>query len=98
DCDEASERELDVDVLEVVLARVTHREPRLAGLAAHLGHRDRTLPRKVLSGDRPGLRDDVVECSAGDDLAAVLPGAGAAVDDPAGRDHALLVVAAPPHT
>ena len=41
DGDEAPEREVDVDVLQVVLVRVAHRDPGLARLAPHLGHRDR---------------------------------------------------------
>ena len=49
--DEDAERELDVDVLEVVLAGASNRDPRLTRLAPDRRHRNRALASQVLARD-----------------------------------------------
>ena len=83
---------LDVDVLEVVLARAAHGDPVLAGLAPHLGDRDAPLAGEVLPGDRVLLLEQVLQRARDDDLAAVLAGARTDVDDVVGDADRLLVV------
>ena len=72
--------------------RVAHGEPRLARLAPHLRDRDRALPREVLAGERARGAEHLLERARDDDLAAVLPRAGADVDDVVGDADRLLVV------
>src|SRR3954469_10305738 len=81
DRDEAAERDVDVDVLEVVLARASYGEPLLARLASHLGDRDRPLPGEVLTGQRLAVRDELSDRAVVHDLTAVLTRTGADVDD-----------------
>src|SRR5260370_554408 len=78
--DEAGERDLHVDLPQVVLARPAdfHRDPRVR-LAPDLGQRDLLLAREVLPRDRPLGRDDVLHPALRDDLAAMQAGAGADV-------------------
>ena len=92
DRDEAPERDLDVDVLQVVLARAAHREPGVARVAAQLGHLDLALARQVLPGDRRLRLEEVLDRARDDDLAAVLARAGTDVDDVIGDPDRLLVV------
>src|SRR3954447_14783025 len=81
DRDEAAERDVDVDVLEVVLARASYGEPLLARLPAHLRDRDRLLPREVLTGQRLAVGDELRDGAVVHDLTAVLARAGTDVDD-----------------
>ncbi len=92
DRDEASERDLDVDLLEVVLTRAAHDEPVVTGHAAVLGDFDRPLARQVLPGDRLLRLQHVLDRARHDDLAAVLPRARPDVDDVVGDTDRLLVV------
>ena len=92
DAAEHAEREADVDVLEVVLARAANHEL-VAGRPPLLRHRDRPLAAQVLAGE--GLRSsrELRRRALRDDLAAVLAGAGAEVDDVVGgADRALVVL------
>ena len=91
DADELAERELDVDVLQVVLARAAHAEGAAVVGAAR---RDRDAPPagEELPRDRALVALHVARRALGDDLAAVLAGAGPHVHDPVGRAHHLLVV------
>src|SRR5205823_11985179 len=90
--DEAAERVLDVDVLEVVLAGAAHDQPVVAGLAAHGGHGDRALARQVLPGDRLPALHQVGDGDRNHDLAAVLTGPGPDVDDVVRDPDRLFVV------
>jgi hypothetical protein len=92
DDDEASEREPDVEVLQVVLPGAPHHEPRVAGFPSTVRHRDGPLPRQVPAGDRAGLPEEGGERAGGDDLAAVLTGPGPDVDDVVRDPDRLLVV------
>ena len=93
DGDEEAERDLDVHVAQVVLARVDDADRLLRIGAPPLGgHLDLHLAAEVLAGDRLRVACDLVDRALGDDLAAVLAGAGAHVDDVVGGAHRLLVV------
>ena len=89
--DELADRELDVDVLEVVLRRAADEE-RAAVLVPPRGDRDRPLAREELARHR--LRDplDLRRRPFGHDLATVEPGARPHVHEPVGAAHHLLVV------
>ena len=90
--DERPERELHVDVLEVVLARSADVQALPVPAPPRAGHRDLAVPPEERAGDRAGLREHGLEGAVGDDLAAVLPRPGADVDHPVGRPDRLLVV------
>ncbi len=91
DRDELADRELDVDVLQVVLGGAAHPE-RAEVLGAAIRHRDRPLPRQELPGDRLRVLLNLGSGALGDDVPAVLAGARAHVDQVVGRAHHLLVV------
>ena len=83
----------DGDVPQVVLARpddgqlaARRRRP------AQRGNVDGTAAGEVLTGDRVGAGEQVLDGARHDDLAAVLPRAGADVDDPVGGRDGVLVV------
>ena len=90
--DERAERDPQVDVAEVVLARAAHDQLLAAALATTARDRDRALPAEEGAGDGPRLREDGLERPVGDDLAAVLPRPGPDVDDPVRGADGLLVV------
>src|SRR5207247_5746922 len=92
DRDEEPERDPDVDVLEVVLARAAHDEGLRSRLAPPRRQRDATAAGKVCAGDRARLPDDVLHGPLGDHLAAFLAGAGPDVDPTVRRADRLLVV------
>ncbi len=87
----APDGEADVDAAQVVHARAAHGEP-LAGQAALAGHLDAPPAREELAGQRAGRLHDLGRRALGDDLAAVLAGPGAHVDEVVGRAHRLFVV------
>ena len=91
DAAEHAERHLDVDVLEVVLRRAADLDVarRRAPLRRHL---DRARAGQVLAGQRLRHRLDVGRRALRDDVAAVLAGARAHVDQVVGRAHRALVV------
>ena len=64
----------------------------VAGAPLASGTGDRACAAQELAGQRVRRGLDVVDRALGDDLAAVLAGARAHVDDPVGRAHRLLVV------
>ena len=87
------EREADVDVLEVVLAGAVDGE--LAARrrrAAYGGDRDRLAAGEVQAGLGVAVLEQLLDRARVDDLAAVLAGAGADVDDPVGGPDGVLVV------
>src|SRR3982751_654162 len=93
DRDEETERDLDVDIAQVVFARVDDADRLLRIDAAPLGGKlDLHLAAEVLPGDRLRGARDLVDRALGDDLAAVLAGARTHVDDVVGGAHRLLVV------
>ena len=91
DADELPDRELDVDVLQVVLARADHAEGAPVVLAARR-HRDAALAREELPRDGAAVADHVTRRPLGDDLSPVLARPRPHVDEPVGRPHHLLVV------
>src|SRR5690606_24162449 len=91
--DDHPEREVHVEPLEVVLARVLDPDHALGiDRAARRRHGDRLLAGEVLAGERALVREDVVVVALEDDLAAVAAGAGADVHDLVGPPHHRLVV------
>ena len=91
DAGERPERDRGVDALEVVLAGAADDE--LAAPLAPLGRdRDRDLPREVAAGQRRRIPDHLRRRAGRDDLAAVLAGARAEVDQVVGGAHRALVV------
>ena len=87
----AAEREVDVDVLEVVLTGAPHGEHALR-LAPHRRHRDLPLAGQVLAGERRLGLEQGRDRSGHHDVAAVLARAGADVDDVVGDPDGVLVV------
>ena len=88
---EDAERDLHVDLLEVVLRRALHLDvPR--GPAALLRNRDLELPGEVLAGERVRRAEHVGGGPFGHELPAVLAGAGPEVHQVVGRPHRALVV------
>ena len=92
DGDEAAEREPHVDVAEVVGPRAAHADPIVAGRAPALRHRDAAPAGEVLAGDRLLVLEQARDRARVDDLAAVLAGARADVDDVIGDADRLFVV------
>ena len=88
---EDAERDVDVDALEVVFTGAADGELTLRG-AALLRHLDLFLPREVLPGQRGRVLGHLFRGARGDDVAAVLAGAGAEVDQVVGGHHRALVV------
>ena len=86
-----ADRELDVDALQVVLGRAADREDAAVVLAPRRD-RDRAPAREEVARDGALRAHDLLRGALGDDLAAVLAGAGPHVDDPVGDAHHLLVV------
>ena len=83
----------DVDVAQVVLAGAVHGQLAARGArAADGGDRDLAAAGEVLAGHRVGVRQQVGDAAAVHDLAAVLAGARADVDDPVGDPDGVLVV------
>ena len=93
DADEQAERDLDVDVLEVVVPGADDREaPCRCAAGAASGRRSALRPVRYWPVRLAGLRDDVGRRAGGDDLAAADAGAGAEVDEVVGGPHRVLVV------
>ena len=84
---------VDRDVAQVVLARADDGELAALGRAAGArpGRRSRG-GRRGTAGDRVGAGQQVLDGAGDDDLAAVLAGARADVDDPVGGLDGVLVV------
>ena len=91
DGDELADRDLDVDPLQVVLGGAADREMAVVVLAPGRD-RDPPLAGEELAGDRALDTHHVLRRALGDDVAAVLAGARAHVDEVVGRAHHLLVV------
>ena len=91
DGDELADGDVDVDPLQVVLGGAADREVAAVVLAPRRD-RDPPLAREELAGDRALVPHHVLRGALGDDVAAVLAGAGAHVDEVVGRAHHLLVV------
>ena len=90
--DEPSDREVDVDALQVVHRRAADREPAALVVLAPRRNEDPALAAQERTSHRPRrLRDRLRETLA-DDLTAVLARAGPEIDHPVGRAHHLLVV------
>ncbi len=92
DGDEQPEREVHVDSLQVVGSGSLHHHASFRGGPPDERNVDRSATAEVIPRDRVRLGDDGRERPLGDDLAAVLAGAGADVDDVVGRADGVLVV------
>ena len=92
DAAEDAERDRDVDVLEVVLARAADDAARRAARAARSGTAICRLPERYWPVSEAGVRGDLVPACPRRHVAAVLAGAGAEVDDVVGGAHRPLVV------
>ena len=87
-----AEREVGGDVLEVVGAGVFDGDP-VAGEGAGLGAGDDLdLSGEVLAGDGRRVVHDLLRGAVGDEVAAVLAGAGAEVEDVVGLADGVFVV------
>src|SRR5690606_12550853 len=89
---ERAERDADVDVLEVVLARALDDEALAVALTAAGRHGDLLVATQVRGRQRALVSHQLVGRAERDDLAAVHARAWAQVDDVVGRAHRLLVV------
>src|SRR4051812_49310176 len=93
DRDEKAERNLDVEISQVVLASAFDADHTIGVHAAtDLGNRDLDLPTQVAAGDGLGIGTYFVDGAFGDDESAVLPRARAQIDQVIGCLHRLLVV------
>ena len=93
DGDQPAERDLHVDVLQVVGAGALDDDLALGFLAARLRRRDRALPAEIRAGQRAvTVADQLRRRSLEDQLSAQLAGAGAEVDHVIGGANRLLVV------
>ncbi len=92
--DEAAQRNLDVDVLQVVLGRAAHRElrGRVDRRLARARRGDLALAAQILRGQRVGLGQQLARRAVEHDLAARAAGPRAEVEDAVGREHDLSVV------
>ena len=90
---EDAQREAHVDVVEVVLARPVDGQLTADGARAAYGRdRDLAAAAEVLAGERVGVVEQPLDAAGVDDLAPVLAGAGADVDDPVRDLDGVLVV------
>ncbi len=89
---ERGERHPQVDRPQVVLAGPADRDGEAVAAAALPGNRHRAFAAEIGAGDGPGFRQERLERPVGDDLATVLAGQRADVDDPVGGTDRLLVV------
>src|SRR5699024_7937820 len=93
DSDEAPERELRGDVLQVVLPRRAHRDPPVGiGLAPRGGYGDGAAAGEVVAGEGVLGRQQFLIRTRVHDVPAVLARARADVDDPVRRSDRLFVV------
>ena len=92
DAHELAEREVDADVLEVVLLGADHPQGVAVAQAPHTRHRDRLLARQVLAGERLLVLQQLLVGAGVHDVAAVLPRPRPDVDDVVGDLHRVLVV------
>ncbi len=93
DADERAERNLDVDVLQIVVRGADDPQPlarRADGAAS--GFRSARSPDRYLPGQAARLVGDLVGVPVGDHLAAAHARAGAEVDDVIGGPHRVFVV------
>ena len=89
---QGTERELDRQVLEVVLCCADDFDELAVPWAALLRDRDEFAAREVGARDGVGVLLDLLGRALGDDATAVRAGARADVDDVVGRVHRVLVV------
>ena len=91
-----SQRDADIEVLEIVLPRTANHDRRHAGRGtgwpAVGRHRDRLLAAEVLPGQRLRRGLDLLRRARGGDRAAELPRAGPEIDQVVGRLDDLAVV------
>ena len=92
DQDEATERQVDVEIGQVVLARPADAQPVPVARPPRLRHRHFRLPAQVGGGKRALRLLDPGQRTFRDHLAAVFAGPRPEVDDPVGLSHRLLVV------
>ena len=89
---QGTERELDRQVLEVVLCCADDFDELAVPWAALLRDRDEFAAREIGARDGVGVLLDLLGRALGDDATAVRAGARADVDDVVGRVHRVLVV------
>ena len=89
---ERPERDLHVDILEVVFRRAIDAQEIPVARPALRRDGNFLFPGQILPGDRARLRNEVVYTSRRDDLAAVDARAGSHVDDVVRRAHRVLIV------
>src|SRR5262249_5588243 len=92
DADEQAERDLDIDVLEVVVAGAAHGDTALGARPSLRRHGDLLRAAEVLRSQTLSTLEYVVKGAGGDDVAAAHARAGAEVHDVVGRPHRFLVV------
>src|SRR5262249_21562878 len=92
DTDEPAERDLDRDVLQVVMSRADDADRLTVPLAALCRDGNLLLAGQILARQARGVAGDVIETAGCDALAAADSRAGAEIDDPVGGAHRLLVM------
>ena len=89
---EGAERELDVDVAQVIFRRAENFQGFSVARPPLFGQGDLLRAGQILARNGARGGDDVVDGARGDDLAAVHARAGADVDDEVGGAHGILVM------
>src|SRR5262245_8388317 len=90
--DEQTERNVDVDVLEVVVPGAAHCDVALRARPSLRRHGDLFRAAEVLCGKTLSALEHVIETAGGDDVAAAHAGTGAEIHDVVGRTHRFLVM------
>ena len=92
DAGQRVQRDLDIDVLQVVLGGALETNLVRQPLAPRRRHRNRELVPEIFRGQRTRLEQQSLVVARVDDLAALLAGAEADVDDVIGNANHVLVV------
>jgi hypothetical protein len=88
-----AKRNLDVDVLEVVLRRAEHAQALIGRTPARGRYRNRELVAEIFRGERARLLEELLERAREDHAPALLAGAEPHVDHGVGdADHVLVVL------
>ena len=90
--DEAAKRDVDGEVLEVVLCCIYNLDLLTTPLPALCGHVDRLTPGEVGAGDAVWVGHELLRGALADDLTAVLTGSWPYVDEVVGATHDVFVV------
>jgi len=90
--DELPQRDIDIDVLKVVLPRTPDRDPATETQPSLGGHGHALAPGEIGPGQAVGVLHDLLQRAFGHDLPAMLARARPQIDDPVGVADGLVIV------